>query len=472
MKVEFTSQSGRDGVNPSAQTGRLINLFREPLVAGAKAGYQLRAVSGMAQIADLDRVFMRDLRVFNGNLLSLCGGMLSRITANGVVTEIGEVGESEASNLSENTGYATIVADGSYHHWDGADLVPVALDYPVGSVGYLGGYTIVTELGGRRFGWSDLRDPTTFPGLNFASAEIDNNPILRGVVCKDVLLLFKTSGFEMWAVSGQAGAKAFARVSGAMEEKGLRAFGLITTFPNGLAFVGSDGKVYLWSGGLSPISITPVESALERNEPQRMFYYTKRGHEFICITFRDIPAWCCDLSTGEWHERAENDGPWTMETTTGFGGAWYGGTQTGKIVRLTDRCVDFGMPMIRKAVSLPLSKGKPFIVSAIAIYPQTGTHQQSDAEYWLEDDVGVLSGDGLNPLAWADDSPASIGLRVTRDGQSFGPERVRGLGAPGQRDLWVQWRNLGQFRRMGAFELTLSSTVDVPLLSAAEVELR
>ena len=116
MKVEFTSQSGRDGVNPSAQTGRLINLFREPLVAGAKAGYQLRAVSGMAQIADLDRVFMRDLRVFNGNLLSLCGGMLSRITANGVVTEIGEVGDSEASNLSENTGYATIVADGSYHH--------------------------------------------------------------------------------------------------------------------------------------------------------------------------------------------------------------------------------------------------------------------------------------------------------------------------------------------------------------------
>lgn len=473
MKVEFSTQSGRDGVNPAAQTGRLVNLFREPLVPGGKAVYQLRAVPGMAQIADLDRVFMRALMPWGGGMLSLCGGVLSTVSTAGATVEIGDVGESEYSGLSENTGYATIVSDGGYWYMEDTTLTAVAFDYTLGSVSYIGGYTVVTEKDGRRFAWSDLADPTTFDGLSFASAEINNDPIIRGVVLKDLLLLFKASGFELWGVSGLSGADAFQRVSGSMEETGLKAYGLLATFPNGLAFVGTDGRVHVWAGGLRPISTPPVEVAIQEYDPQRVFYYELRGHGFICLTFRDCPAWCYDIATGEWHERAEGDGPWTLATTVKIGDDWHGGTTNGKIVRLATRCTDFDDALIRRAVSLPLSRGKPFIVSSVAVYPQTGVYRQTDDNFILEDDDYFLSMDGYRPLGWlgADEGPARISLRTTRDGVSFGPEKVRELGSAGERKRWINWRNLGQFQRMAAFELTISSVHDVPLLSAAEVEI-
>lgn len=473
MKVEFSTQSGRDGVNPSAQTGRLINCYREPLIPGGKSAYQIRATYGMAEIADLDRVFLRALMPWQGGMMAICGGVLDTITTAGAVTTIGTVGESEYAGISANTGYATIVSDGRYWHYDGTTLTEVAFDYDLGSVCYIGGYTVVTEKGGRRFAWSDPADPTTFDGLSFASAEITDDPLIRGVVVKDVLLLFKASGFEMWGLSGQAGAAAFQRISGAMEETGLLTYGLTTLFPNGLAFVDTKGRVNVWSGALRVISTPPVEVAVAQSDPQRMFYYSMRGHEFLCVTFRDAPAWCYDVATGEWHERAEGaEAPWTVAATVEIGQQWYCATASGKVATMTERCVDFGQPMVRTAVSLPVSPGKPFIVSELAVYPQTGVYTQSDVDFVLDDGDVFLSLDGFNPLGWAeDDGAAVITLATTRDGVAFGPEKEKGLGAVGKRQTWVNWRNLGQFRRMAAFRTRLSCPNDIPLLSAAEVEI-
>lgn len=472
MKVEFSSQSGRDGVAPEAQTGRLLNCFREPLIAGGKAGYQIRSVLGMQGVTMLDRVFMRGLMEWAGGLMLICGGHLITCTTAGASTVVGALGDSEYAGLAENTGYATIVSSGKFWHYDGTDLTEVGFDYDLGSVAYLGGYTIVTEKGGRRFAWSDLADPTTFGGLSFASAEVNNDPIIRAVVVKDTLLLFKSSGIEYWGVTGSAGSDAFARISGAMEETGLAGFHLLTAFPNGMAFVGTDGRVNIWAGGIRPISIPPVESAIETSEPLRMFYYEMRGHSFICLTFRDCPAWCYDIATGEWHERSESEGAWTLAGTERINGVWYGATDTGVVVKLAKRCEDYGGPLVRRVVSLPFANGKPFRVASLAAYVQTGRHIQHNDETTLNDGDALLSSDNLHPLGWyRDESPAKIGLRTTRDGVSFGPVKVRELGHIGQRNIWVQWRNLGQFRRMCAFELSLSGPDDIPLLSTAEAEI-
>ncbi len=471
MKVEFTSQSGRDQLNPAAQTGRLINCYREPLVPGGKGQYQIRSVPGMEQVADVARVFMRALAVFDGDILTVCGGGLSSVTTAGGATDIGAVGESVETGISENTGYATIVADGDYFTWDGTTLNTVDPGFPVASVSYIGGYTVVTELDGRRLAWSGLANPTTFNGLHFASAEIDNKPIIRGIVLKDILFLFKETGFEMWGVTGQSGANAFQRISGAMGETGLAGYALITTFPDGLAFVGTDGRVNIWSGGIRPISTPPVEVALTECDPQSVFYYTRRGHGFICVTFRDCPAWCYDIATGEWHEREEADAAWTARHSVKIADEWFVGTAAGKISRLTARCRDHGGVLRRRAVSTPLAPGKPFIVSSLSVYPVVGRHLENDEVFVLDDGEVSLGFGGLAVIGWGDDSPAGIALRTTRNGVEFGPPKMRTLGATGDYGRWIAWRALGQFRRMGAFEVTITATQDIPILSAAEVEI-
>lgn len=472
MKLEFTSASSSDALFPAANTARLVNYYREPVMPGGRGQYVLRSVMGMEQISDLDRVFCRALVPFNGELMTISGGVLSRINlVSQEVTDVGTVGESEEAGIVENTGYACIVSDGVYRTWNGTTLATVAVDYPVASVSYIGGYTVLTELGGRRFAWSDLADPTTIDGLNFASAEINNDAILRGVVLKDILFLFKASGIELWGVTGQAGVNAFQRISGAMEETGLAGFGLVTTFPNGMAFVGSDGRVHIYAGGVKPISTPPVEIALTENVAETLFYYEQRGHGFICLTFRDAPAWCYDIATGEWHERDENGAGWSARQSVKIGGQWYVGTHLGRVSVLHERCLDNGNPLVRRAVSLPVAPGKPFSIARIAAFPRVGVFKQNDTDFVLDDGDSFLTDDDFRGLGWAaSDDMAMIMLRTTRDGVVFGPEKTRDLGQIGQHGRQVTWRNLGQFRRMCAVEITQSSTMEVPILSALEVE--
>ncbi len=474
MKVDFTpSGSSRDALFPGAQSGRLVNFYREPLMPGGKGGFLLRSVPGMAAFATLGRVFMRDMVAFNDDLMTLCGGVLARITPAGAVTEIASLGDSEASGLAVNTGYVTIAANGGYRVFNGTTLSapPTGAITAIGSVAYLGGYTILTERGGRRLQWSALADPTTFSGLDFASAETTDQPITRAVTWQDVLVIFKQNSLEQWARTGLAGPDAFQRIGGADAEVGLRAYGLVTQFPNGLAFCGNDGRVYLFAGQMQPVSTPPVEVALSENVPERMFYYEWRGHGFLCIGFRDCPAWCYDIATGEWHERDEAGGPWTARATVKRGAAWHVGDNTGRVSVISGLCRDFGQQIVRRAVSMPVAQRANFRVSRLELFPRVGQDRQTADATVLDDAVSLLSFDSyVLGDAGADGGRARIGLRVSRDGVRFGDEKIRDLGEAGQYDRKVAWRNLGLFRGVAAFEVRLSADADIPLVSAAEVD--
>jgi len=453
MKVEFAAQSSRDGLNPSANTARMVNCYPEPLPPGGKGAYQIRAVPGMAAFSDLARVWMRAAAVYDGALHAICGGALFSIAANGTPTELAEVGDSAEAGLAENTGKLTIVSAGAYHTWDGTTLNTPSTGAitDVASVSYLGSYTILTELGGRRIQWSGLADPDAFSGLDFASAETTDKPLIRGVVWRDVLMLFKAESIEQWARTGGAGPDAFQRIPGADMDIGLRSYGLVTTFPAGLAFASSDGKIMLFAGAMRPISTPPVEVALTENGPQRMFYYERRGHGFICVTFASGAAWCYDIATNSWHERDENGAPWSAVLSLKWGNDWYVGSDMGRMAKLTPRCEDFGSIMVRRAVSLPLYQSKPFTVAKLELFPRMGLDTQSDGP--------------------PDEREAQISIRTSRDGVTFGPEKARSLGVAGRYDLRASWRNLGQFQQTAVFEARISALEDIPLMSSAEVVL-
>lgn len=455
MRIEFVGQSARDGLNTAANPSRLVNLYREPIVPGGRGQYVLRSVPGMASFAALDRIFMRAMTPYKGNLLVICGGYLYSITPAGIVTEVGLVGSSAETGIDINTGIATIVSGGDYYTWDGTTLTSVATGAvtDAGSVFQLGGYTLVTELGGRKLQWSSLADPSTFSGLDFASAEITEDAIIRGVVVGDTILLFKASGFERWTGTGLPGPDAFQRISGAMVETGLAGYGLISTFPNGAAFVGTDGRVHAWNGSqLQPISTPPVEVAISEYTPKRVFFYERRGHGFICVTFENALAWCYDVATGEWHERAENDAPWSVTVTARLDNMWYAGSDTGLVATLSPVCQDFGQPLIRRAISRRLEGDDRFTIAMIEAFPRVGL------------DVQAVDSIDLNEIA-------SVSLRMSRDGgRTFGAEKPRPVGAVGQYETRLVWRALGQFRTAVA-EFILSSTADIPLLAEINVEM-
>lgn len=447
-KVQFVGQTARNADNVAGDPSRLINGYREPMLPGGRGSAILRAVPGMATFADLPDLFMRAMMPWDGDMLAIVGSNLYSVATDGTTTLIGDVeADDEMTGLSQSTGYAIAVAGGKYWHWNGVtltDITPGNVTVP-SSVAYLGGYIIVSETNARVFAWSALADPTTWSGLDFASAEITDDPIIRLIAFKDALYIFKESGFERWAVSGLAGPDAFQRIGGAQEEPGLAGYGLIATYPNGFAFVGTDGRVY--ASGVGPISTPPLEVAIERFEPVSMFYYEQRGHGFICLIFRDAPAWCYDVATGEWHERSQNNGPWQARASVKLDGSWYVGTDEGRIAQLTTDCRDFGDPMVRRYVSRTLEMEDRFVLAEIEAFPRID---------------GDLQGDG-------DGSEAKVTLKMSRDGVEFGAGKDRGVGAAGAYQTRLTWRALGQFRKATA-EISLSSATDIPLLAEINVK--
>ena len=186
--------------------------------------------------------------------------------------------------------------------------------------------------------------------------------------------------------------------------------------------------------------------ALSEYGPRNMFFYERRGHGFICITFTSTLAWCYDVATGEWHERSQGDGPWLARGAVKLGNDWYVGIDGGLIAKLSPECADFGEPLVRRFVSRTLDSEDRFRVAMIEVFPR------------IEADV---QGDG-------DGSQAKIGLKTSRDGVTFGPEKQRGVGVVGAYATRLVWRELGQFRR-ATLEISVSSLTDIPLLAEINV---
>lgn len=447
-KVEFVGQTARNSDFPTSGTSRLINCYREPMVPGGRAPHMLRAVPGMQTFAALPTVFCRAMITWSNLLAVVAGTRLWTVDAAGVVTDIGTVeGDDDPVSMDESTGVLCIGSNRKYWTWNGTTLANPSTGSvtSVGGVTYLGGYVIASQFGGRVFAWSSLATPGTFPGLNFASAEITAEPIIRPFVFKDILYLFKASGHERWGVSGQAGVNAFARIEGAQSEPGLLAFNLICRFPNGMAWVGGDGRVHVV--GVGPISTPPLEVAIANNGPKRMFFYEQRGHGFVCLTFASGSAWCYDVATGEWHERAELNAEWSASATSKLGSLWYVATDGGQVGKFGASCTDFGMPMIRRAVSNTLETDDRFSIAKIEAFPRPAGDDQGDG------------------------TPAKVTLRMSRDGaMTWSSDKDREVGATGEWQQRLTCRALGQFRK-ATMELSQSGPVDVPMMSNVDVEI-
>lgn len=460
MRLEFVTQSSRNSGDFSANTERLVNLYPEPIPEGGAARFVLRSVLGYVPWANLTGVFTRALHVMQDRdtvtgaikerLFATVGGKLWELLSSGAVIELVTISDCPETTLSSNNGLVTLVCDGRYFVWDGTALTePTAGAFSdMGACEYLGGYTIITERNGRRFQWSALADAETLPGLNFASAEALDDPIVRPVAINGNLWIFKRRSTEIWGLTGQASENAFSRLGAGVIERGVLGHNLIAKAPNAGFFVGDDGIVYITNGAdLQPISRTPVERAIREELPTHCAYYEDEGHKFCVVRFDKRPAWVCDLSTGLWHERASSGGAWTATHMERAFGSWRAGGIEGRIVTLARTNSDNGEPLVREATSRTLAApGGRFVVDAVEFSGRVG-----------RSDIGRES---------------RLAVQFSRDGgNTWGTERLQSMGDLGEYDKRMVFRSVGQCRRMTA-RVRISDPADLQLWSAANLTVR
>lgn len=420
-QIEFVGQSARDTDNIAAAPSRLLNCYREPTAEGKKV---LKPVLGLAPFSELPAVFVNAMGVVDGRLFIAGASGLYEIETGGAVIPRGDLPNGNSS-IAGNNGSVTVCAVGEYWVWDGSVMTqpaPGAFD-GFGGLTFFGNYTILTERNGRRFQWSKFADPTDLPGLNFSTADGRDDSLIRPMAVGAMLYLWKETSHEIWYLTGGAGAEALERVAGGVRDIGLKAFGTICTIPGGAFIVGDDNRAHLVSGGaMKPVSTPAVESAIRQGEPLQCVSYEDEGHLFCCVIFADRPAWCFDVATGEWSERAEGllFDPWTVRASAKWAGEWYAGRADGKLLRFTAGKLDGDVPVIKEAISLTLeSDGQRLIVHEVELFPRKG-----------------LEG-------------GQITLSTSKDGGlTWGAEKARDIGPPGTMAERVIWRALGQFRRM------------------------
>jgi hypothetical protein len=444
MLVEFAGPSNQDADNVAADPGRLFNLYRQPMGDSRKA---VKSVLAMDKLSDIPGGMCRAMGVVQGTLYLVHGGALYSVGPDGGFVYCADIPDSPETTLAGNNGKVTVVANGRYFVWDGSVLTeptPGAFD-DFASVDFIGQVSMLVEKNGRRYQWSELVDPVTLDGLDFATTETRDDLNVRGMTFGPEFWIFKETSIERIAPNPAAATSSqrFVYIPGSTIDKGLMAFGLLCRMDTGGFFVANDGKAYVCSAGgmLQRVSVPPVETAIAQGNPVTAFYYKDEGHEFVCIAFTDRPAWCFDITTNEWHERGEGVlDPWSVRHAARAYDADFVCNDSGAFCKLARTNEDFSGPLRRIAVSRVVGgENKRFRVSRMQVNFRTG-----------------FTGTAM--------------LRTSQDrGMTWSAPKERSLGGVGEYRTQVAWRALGMFRNF-VCELSIADPVDAPFESMAVLD--
>ena len=443
MRVEFVAQSDKNSGFSQANPARLLNCYAEALPPGSMSAYQIRSCLGLDDFGLLPGVLIRAMSNTDNRLLAVSGGRLSQILSSGNTQDLAAIDDDENTAIASNNGDITVTADSKYYVWDGATTeqpTPGAFGF-FGGHDTLGGYTFLTEKDGRRLQWSGLQDASTLPGLNFATAEGQDDLCIRPMAVAGNMWVLKEQSTEIWTLTGGAGADAFGW-TGVLIETGLLSFRLACKIPGTLMVVGNDGRVYLAEGlDFAPISTRAVEQAIEAGKPESCHYYEDEGHKFGVIRFADRPAWVYDFTEGLWHERGTEGRSWDVQAIAPFGNAYIAAGQGGMVWRMRRSNLDAGAPLTRKMVSrTAYMDGNLFRVARLEFHAQAGL-------------------------------PGTMVMRVSKDrGKTWTLQRERTISAFGEYDRLITFRGLGQCRSF-TVELTITDAADLTVASAANAVL-
>ncbi len=431
-RYSFFTQAARDGSNIAASSEELVNVYPEQAPGDARTRINLRSVPGEVVFADIGQPLVRAAATAVGKFWAVAAGNLYEVAADGSIFNRGAVGNSLETSISGNGANVCVVANGDYSVWNGATLTsptPGAFS-DFGSVTFSDYDTILTELNGRRWCWSDTADPSTLDGLNFATAEARDGDILRAEVDRAQVFLFTEECIEVWRNTGVSGSSRYRRLTVIDQGRGLKGYHLLASDAFGLFFVGNDGIAYILSGsGIQPVSTPAVQSDLAEGVAAAAFYYEDRGHKFCVIRFSDRPAWVYDLVTQLWHRRQSgvDRDPWGLKRMATAYGKWIGVDDFGVVVEMARTNSDRGAPLKRMMRGKPIyMDGRKFSVAEFEVLCSVGeSNIGREAEVmlrWSRDNGKTWEGTRTGSLGDLGDYDKQVRFYGLGRGESFTPE--------------------------------------------------
>ena len=405
--LQFAVQSTKDESLPGKDTARLLNMYPE----GGENGVTLRSAPGLTEAVDVSPGQVEAMVSSPDGVYAVVGGALKLWNPNdSTVTTLGGVHQGDTT-MTRSRSQLAIVAGNRYYVWANDALAevtgtPFSLE---NSVGYISGYFIITEHLGEAFYYS--LDADTIGGLSFASAEYYPDNLRRVMVANDLIYFMGTRSIEPWQVTGGANLP-FAKIAGALIEKGLRSTLEAVVMDNVVHWVSQEGRVYRGPG--ENITTDAVAAALE-GRTGRMLTYQTRNHDNAVVRLSGHPAQCFDPSTRMWWERSTgvNHDEWEVTATVQHDGVWYAGTRGGRICTFSG-FQDLGEELRREAISTNITQG---------------------GNRFSVDEINLrVSGSGSVMISYSTDG-----------GATFSNERQRTFG--GQREYPIQINRLGLHRQ-------------------------
>lgn len=477
--VEFCGQSSRDPDNNQANTARLINCYREPI--GGRSNYVIKSVLGTVGFATIPGVFTRAMKEVRGIVYFVHAGRLARLSPTGAIIDLGAVDDDESVFIDSHDGQVTIAANGRYYLFDGTTLsTPSGAAFSlVNDVLFMNQRTVIIERDGRRVAWSDVGNPASFQGDSVATAEQEDDRNLRAFQVGGSLWIFKERSIERF----RNVATGFSYIPGSKIERGLLSKNLAVEMPDGVFFVGDDRLPYIaGGGGISP-PLTgqnrAVETAISAGSPTHCLYHEDEGAKHLVIRFSDRPAWVLNMSTGEWHERADQeDGAWSVIAATRAFGDTLVATQDGKFLRLARVDSDVTAPLVRTMISktLYVNEGNGFRVPLFEVRGRMGRSFLGRATSQVLATTGLVLTDAAGAaLAVRTNAqairPARLTISVSRDyGETWSNPRTYSMGDLGEYDTRVRTRKWGHFDAAAVFRVRISDPANLPLDASAVVQ--
>lgn len=304
-QISFGVQSYRDESLPlSAQ--RMVNCYLEPAPPKAKTIAAVKSFFGIETLSTIGNGPFRGGIAVNDTMYVVSGTQLFSVDANGKGTALGTIPNTDLVSMAADEINVMVVTQLAGYVYNGSTVQQITdPDFPGAEwVENFDGYFVVGEPASGEFAISANRNPLSWDGLDFASAEKYPDNLTRGIAqLGELALLGKQSG-EIWIDEGGADFP-LAKSDAGIWEVGVMSKFAVCKADNTIFFLGGDGIVYRLNGYTPQrVSQPAIEQAIKKavDKNFRMLAWAENGHTFVGLFSADM-GFVYDCFTQLWCER-------------------------------------------------------------------------------------------------------------------------------------------------------------------------
>lgn len=437
-----------------------INLIPVPKDNGIAKGY-LRPADGIVQHGEGPGV---DRGGFNwsGGHYRVMGTKLVLITAGGDVNVLGDVGGLGQVSFDYSFDRLAIASSGRLFYLEGSTLTPVT-DPDIGvvlDVIWVDGYFMTTD--GEFLVVTELNDPFAVNPLKYGSSEADPDPVKGLLKIQNEVYALNRYTIEVFDNIG-GNLFPFARIEGAMIQKGIIGTHCACEFADAVAFLGSGKQeapaIYIGANATATkISTREIDQILATyTEAQLALTVLEKrvdkGHQHLWVHLPDRVL-VYDLAGST----AVQEPLWFYLTSAIEGFSQY---LAKNLVWVYDRW-NCGNPTSGKLGILDDSLSTQYGARARWEFGTTIVYNEGNGAVFHELELVCLTGrvaSGINP---------TISTSYSLDGQTWSDEKFVHVGTIGDRTKRIAWRRLGKMRnwRIQRFKGNSDSHISIARLEA------